>query len=279
MPLEDDFSDIIKKARAGLGLSIREVARASGLTETDLVGFERGHPPRDREQVRAVAHGLALKAEALEHIAIDHWEPAAQRALSWVETVHGSVGGYGVQGYIVQDQGEAVVIDTGYNARGMIEAITARSLRLVAVCLTHGHADHADGLDALLAHREAPVYLGSDDRPLLGWKPPARLLHSPGDGAAIPVGRRVVQCITSPGHTPGGLCYHVGDAEQSLCFVGDTLFAGSIGRSNPSTLYPIHLDSVRRRLLSLPGDCRLLPGHGPGTTVAEERQHNPFGTA
>ena len=84
--------------------------------------------------------------------------------------------------------------------------------------------------------------------------------------------------MTTPGHTPGGICYRVSQAEQPLCFVGDTLFAGSIGRSNPANLYETHLDSVRDRVLKLDRDTLLFPGHGPATTVAQELVHNPFGS-
>jgi len=276
MPLEDDFCDIIKKARMGLGLSIRDVAQASGLPEAEISDLERGRQPRDRSQVQALAKALHLRPEPLEQIAIDKWDPASHIALSGVETIHGSVGGYAVQGYILHDRGEAVVIDTGYDAGAMVAALTERRLRLISICLTHGHADHAEGIDELLAHREVPVYLGQDDHALLGWQPPQRLLSSPEDGEAIAVGRRTVRCLTTPGHTPGGICYQVDDPEQPLCFVGDTLFAGSIGRSNPSKLYQTHLASVRRRLLTLPSGVRLLPGHGPATTVGEECEHNPF---
>jgi glyoxylase-like metal-dependent hydrolase (beta-lactamase superfamily II) len=68
----------------------------------------------------------------------------------------------------------------------------------------------------------------------------------------------------------------VEQGHHEICFVGDTLFAGSIGRANPFSLYPVHLDSVRRRVVTLPNDTILLPGHGPATTVAEELEHNPF---
>ena len=71
-------------------------------------------------------------------------------------------------------------------------------------------------------------------------------------------------------------CYRLDDREVPACFVGDTLFAGSIGRSNPSALYQAHLASVRTTVLGLPPEYRLLPGHGPATTVAEELAHNPF---
>jgi len=276
MPLEDDLSDILKKARGGLGLSVREVAVASGLSEADVTGLERGHKPPDRRTVRALAGVLALKPDPLVGMAIENWRPADRQKLPWVETVYGSVGGYGVQGYLLHDDGEALIVDTGYNAPAMISALNERRLRLVGICLTHGHSDHARGIEELLAHREVPVYLGNDDRSLLDWQPRAGLLTSPHDGLVIRVGARTVRCLATPGHTAGGICYQADDQEQPTCFVGDTLFAGSIGRSNPFTLYETHLDSVRRRLLTLPGDVRLLPGHGPGTTVAEEREHNPF---
>ena len=276
MPLEDEFADIIKKARMGQGLSVAEISRTTGLPGGDITALERGDPPRDRAEVRALAKALGLRPGPLEQIAIDRWEPSGASPISWVETVRGSINGYGVQGYVVYDGGEALLIDTAYNASAMIDVLTQHHLRLVGICLTHGHADHADGIDQILKYREAPVYLGSEDVELLSWRPPADQLKAPEDGQTIAVGRLRVQCLATPGHTPGGICYRVEAESQHVCFVGDTLFAGSIGRSNPSTLYQTHLGSVRTRVLGLPSEYRLLPGHGPTTTVREELDHNPF---
>jgi glyoxylase-like metal-dependent hydrolase (beta-lactamase superfamily II) len=276
MPLEDEFSDIIKKARMGQGLSVAEVSRTTGLPGGDITALERGDPPRDRAEVRALAKALGLRPGPLEQIAIDQWEPSVASPISWVETVRGSINGYGVQGYVVYDGGEALLIDTAYNASAMIDVLTQHHLRLVGICLTHGHADHADGIDQILKYREAPVYLGSDDVDLLSWRPPADQLKAPEDGQTIAVGRLRVQCLATPGHTPGGICYRVEAESPHVCFVGDTLFAGSIGRSNPNTLYQTHLGSVRTKVLGLPPEYRLLPGHGPATTVREELDHNPF---
>lgn len=276
MPLEDDFCDILKKSRTGQGLSLGDVSRMTGLSGGDISALERGEQVRDRADVQVLAKALGLRTEPLSQIAIDRWEPSPQDPLAWVETVHGSVGGYGVKGYLVHDEGEAVVIDTAYHAAGMIDLLVQRGLRLVAICLTHGHADHADGIDQILTHREVPVYVGPEDIDLLGWKPRTDLLAVPADGQLIKVGRRRIRCLTTPGHTPGGICYQLDDPDAPVCFVGDTLFAGSIGRSNPSALYPTHLDSVGKRLLALAPTYRLLPGHGPATTVDEERVHNPF---
>ena len=278
MPLEDDFCDILKKARTGQGLSVGDVARMTGLPGGDITALERGDQPRDRAEVRALAKALDLRAKPLEQIAIDKWEPVAQRTPPWVEMVQGSISGYGVQGYIVHDEGEALLVDTAYNAPAMLDVLRRLGLRLVGICLTHGHADHADGIQQILGHREVPVYLGPEDQDLLSWRPRADVLVAPIDGLSISVGRRRVYCVTTPGHTAGGICYRLDDAQLPVCFVGDTLFAGSIGRSNPKELYSAHLNSVRDRLLTLSPDYRLLPGHGPATTIEEELDHNPFAT-
>jgi hydroxyacylglutathione hydrolase len=276
MPLEDEFVDIIKKARTGQGLSVGDVARMTELPSGNVTTLERGVCLPDRTEVLALAEALGLRPGPLEQIAIEKWEPLAQPPTTWVETIQGSINGYGVQGYVVHDGGEAVLIDTAYNAPAMIEFLSTHRLRLMGICLTHGHADHADGIDRILKFREVPVYLGAEDVDLLSWRPPAAQLKAPEHGQTITVGRLSIHCLSTPGHTPGGICYRVDAELQRLCFVGDTLFAGSVGRSNPSMLYQTHLRSVRTRVLGLSPEYRLLPGHGPATTVREELDHNPF---
>ena len=276
MPLEDDFCDIIKKARVGQAWSVADVAQMVGVPSGNITALERGVCPPDRSEVQALAKILGLRPGSLEQIAIEKWEPAAQQPLAWVERIQGSINGYGVQGYVVHDGGEALLVDTGYNAPAMIEFLSKHRLRLLGICLTHGHADHADGIDQILNFCQAPVYLGTEDVDLLSWRPPVAQMKAPEPGQTIAVGRLRVQCLTTPGHTPGGICYRVDAGSERLCFVGDTLFAGSIGRSNPSTLYEAHLGSVGASLLELSPEYRLLPGHGPATTVREELDYNPF---
>ncbi len=278
MPLEDELSDIIKKARTGLQRSVADVARVSGVSESEWTELERGHAPRRREQVSAVAKALGLRADPLVQVA-DGWTPQALPAsFPHVETVLGSIGGYEVKGYVVHDRGEAIVIDTAYNPTAMLDLLARRNLRLRAICLTHGHSDHAEGIESMLKAVPVPVYLGPDDLALLGWRPSEELLKVPREGEMLQVGGLTVRFMATPGHTPGGICYRVEQAGRPICFVGDTLFAGSIGRSNPAGLYQTHLDSVRRRVLTLSHDTLLYPGHGPATTVEEELLHNPFAT-
>ncbi|HEX2055530.1 MAG TPA: MBL fold metallo-hydrolase [Nitrospiraceae bacterium] len=276
MALEDDFSDIIKKARYGQQRSVTAVAQASGVAESEIENLERGRAPRHPEQVAAVAQALGLRPEPLAQIAAQSWTPRGTASLEGLDIVLGSVGGYEVKGYLLHNNGEAIIVDTGYNPNAMLELLARRKLKLRAICLTHGHADHADGLRELLAAWPVPVYLGPGDRDLLPWTPPADVLRVPENGHRIDVGTFTVSFMTTPGHTPGGICYRVDQAEQPLCFVGDTVFAGSIGRSNPANLYQTHLDSVRRRVLKLDRNTLLFPGHGPATTVAQEQVHNPF---
>jgi glyoxylase-like metal-dependent hydrolase (beta-lactamase superfamily II) len=276
MPLEDDFCDIIKKARTGLKLSVGDMARLTGLPGADISALERGDQPRDRAEVRALASALGLRLLPLEQIVMEKWLPHALPSTPGIETVHGEINGYAVKGYIIHDSGEAVLIDTAYNAETMMEILEARRLRLVGVCLTHGHADHAEGIQKIVNRWPVPVYLGAEDLTLLHWKPPESQVAAPDHGRAISLGRLTLRCLATPGHTSGGTCYVVEMPWGMVCFVGDTIFAGSIGRSNPFQLYHAHLESVRCRVLTLPEDCLLLPGHGPGTTVREEREHNPF---
>ena len=278
MPLEDELSDILKKARTGQQRSVADVARAAGLPEADLAGLERGQSARNRAEVQAVARALGLRPDQLTMVA-EGWTPEALPVSTpHVETILGSIGGYEVKGYLVHDRGEAVMVDTAYNANAMLEMLAKRKLRLRAICLTHGHSDHADGIDAILKAHPVPVYLGPDDLDLLSWRPSQDVLYVPKENGTLQIGELRVRFMPTPGHTPGGVCYRLEEAGVPMCFVGDTLFAGSIGRSNPAGLYQTHLASVRQRVLALSPDTRLFPGHGPATTVHEELLHNPFAT-
>jgi len=262
--------------------SLADVARKAGLQESGLESLERGERPPTASEVQALGEALGLRTPALIEIAINGWNP--QPLPEWAEreepiiAVAGEIGGYPVKGYILFDPAEknALMIDTAYHPAEMIAQVRQRGLRLTGICLTHGHIDHAGELEPIVEQWPVPVYLGAGDRDLLRWKPPKGLLTVLSPGQEISVGSLRIICLATPGHTPGGFSYRLSSAGRNFCFVGDTLFAGSIGRSNPPSLYPLHLDSVREKLLTLPVDTVLLPGHGPATTVREELDHNPF---
>ena len=282
MSLEDDFCDIIKKARLGQSHSLAAVARQSEMSEQMLQDLEKGTRAPSQTEVQALSSALGLRSRPLMDIATNGWEPKPSpdwiRDQSVVITILGDIGGYAVKGYLLFDPTthETVMIDTGYNAQEMLSTIKQRKLTLTAICLTHGHADHAGGLDRILAEWPVPVYLGEGDFDLLPWKPSRDRVRIPKDKETLRVGTLALECLATPGHTPGGFCYRMPRDHQEMCFVGDTLFAGSVGRSNPFSLYSTHLRSVRDIVLQFSEEAILLPGHGPATTVREERVHNPF---
>ncbi len=280
MTLEDEFCDIVKKARMGRGQSVAQAAEAAHLQEDEWERLERGARFPSEREVYAVAGALDLKGEALAAVSVQGWLPASspEWVSSLVVTVRGAIGGYEVKGYVLCDPQtkQAVFIDTAYNATAMLAVLKAKNLTLVGVCLTHGHRDHAGGLDRILSEWRVPMYLGQGDAPLVPWMPSVESVIVPNDQHIIAVGDLKVTCIATPGHTPGGFCYTVHSVGHTLCFVGDTLFAGSVGRSNPFSLYADHLSSVRQQVLRMDPATVLLPGHGPPTTVKEELVHNPF---
>ena len=282
MTLEDEFCDIIKKARFGQAKGLTEIVELSKIAQSDLEELEKGHRSPTKAELHSLSQSLHLRFHALLSVSLEGWVPQAQPAWTTeddlVLTIKGDIGGYEVKGYLLSDpkSKQALMIDTGYNASAMLSAIQAKDLTLVGICLTHGHTDHAGGLEQILAVHPVPVYLGNGDFDLLPWKPPAASLKIPTDHHKIAAGELTVECLSTPGHTPGGYCFLSSRKGQSLCFVGDTLFAGSMGRSNPASLYDTHLHSLRQIVLKLDNKTVLLPGNGHPTTVEEEHKHNPF---
>lgn len=179
----------------------------------------------------------------------------------------------------------AILIDPGLESEGIYDVIRQERLQLAAIVNTHGHFDHVCGNAFFKAKTGAPILLHSDDMELWRQAPqqalsfgfrvpdlpvPDRLLT---DGEEVVVGESRLRVIHTPGHTPGGICLY-GDG---VVFVGDVLFAGSIGRTDlPGGSLDLLLDSIRAKLLSLPDETVVYPGHGPATTIGEERLRNPF---
>lgn len=190
--------------------------------------------------------------------------------------------------YVVWDRQtkETIIIDPGGTSEAIIGFIAESGLKPVAIVDTHGHADHigANGILRdeygchLLIHEADARYLTDADFNLSGMigitgpisPPPDRTLS---DGDIVVVGATAFTVIHTPGHTPGGISLYAG----STLFCGDALFAGSIGRTDfPGGSHDQLIDSIKRRLLVLPDDTYVYPGHGPVTTIGEERRSNPW---
>jgi hydroxyacylglutathione hydrolase len=185
---------------------------------------------------------------------------------------------------------EAMVIDPGDNIPLILARLAAHGLTLKQIIVTHAHIDHVGGAVALKKATGAPILLNQNDLPLLkmmnmqaGWLGIAPPEVAPPDasaenGMAIGIANHPGQVLHTPGHTPGSICLHF--APDNLLLAGDTLFAGSIGRTDlPGGDGHLLLRSIHDQLLPLPDTLRVIPGHGPETTIGEERQSNPFLTS
>jgi hydroxyacylglutathione hydrolase len=182
---------------------------------------------------------------------------------------------------------EAIVVDPGDNIPQILSRLKKHDLTLRQIAITHAHIDHVGGALLLKTATGAPVFLNQQDLPLLdamemqaGWlgiptpkvAPPDA---SADDGVTVGLNNIAGEVIHTPGHTPGSICLLF--PSQNLLIAGDTLFAGSIGRTDlPGGDGRQILRSLRDRLLVLPDATRVLPGHGPQTTIGTERHSNPF---
>jgi len=178
-----------------------------------------------------------------------------------------------------------VIIDPGDEDERIVERIDRNEVKPAAILLTHGHADHIGAVEPLKRTYDIPLYIGREDEALLsspsanvsaffGYEiscPPAD--QTVADGDNIRIGGLSFTILATPGHTPGGVCYYTG----RHLFCGDTLFMGSIGRTDlPGGDSRQLIKSIEKNILSLPDETICYPGHGPVTSVGRERTGNPF---
>jgi glyoxylase-like metal-dependent hydrolase (beta-lactamase superfamily II) len=263
--LEDELGDIIGKARRGLGLSPRQLATASGLTAAVVVNIEGGIVTPGRDDLARLAIALNLSAPKLAAIALDGWQPALLALHRWghVAEIRSVYGDYDVLCYLQwDDAGNAALFDTGVDAAAVLQVMEENKLELRGVFITHSHPDHIGALAQIRKHL-----------------PHGRIEQMESqfpDGFSIQMNGLSVQAVPTPGHTTDAMTFIVRDGSErpAVAYVGDSIFAGSVGSAGAS--YPMLLQNVRERILSLPPDTLICPGHGPSTTVAEEKAHNPF---
>ena len=200
-----------------------------------------------------------------------------------------TVGAFQVNAYVVSDPatGAAAIIDTG-ETRELIQRIQAlpETPDIRMILLTHTHLDHAGALAYLQEVWDVPTYMPAKDRPLFETlpmqgtmfgmpalnRPCGRIDHEIEDGFTVQLGETTLRFLATPGHTPGQGCWH----DDTDIVVGDTLFAGSIGRTDFPLSNPALAVESLRRLCSLPAELRVWSGHGPMTTIGRELATNPF---
>jgi hydroxyacylglutathione hydrolase len=195
---------------------------------------------------------------------------------------------------------ECIVVDVPPDPKVVLAAASARSQRIVAVVATHGHVDHVGGIGSLTrlgpSLASLPVHLHHDDRPMLDDPiatsgifsellaasgldlAPPEVIVDLADGDVVRGAGLRLRAIHTPGHTPGSTCLLTEiDGERPVLFSGDHLFAGSVGRTDlPGGSAEALADSMVTRILPLPDELPVLPGHGPATTIGNERRWNPF---
>lgn len=182
---------------------------------------------------------------------------------------------------------EAMVIDPGDDVEDVLAIVKKHGLAVKQIVITHAHIDHVGGATKLKQLTGAPVLLNQHDYALLklldvqaawiGMRTPEKVEidQSLASGDVVTAGGLQGQVIHTPGHTEGSICLYF--APEKKMIAGDTLFAGSIGRTDlPGGSYEKIMDSLHDRVLALPDDTIVIPGHGPVTTVGEERENNPF---
>ena len=265
LPLEDTFADIVGKAMRGLQLTDAQLAPKAGVSADALHRLRDG--AWDETTARAVAPLLGLKADALCALGHRAYTPAPV-ALDGLAQFNTPFEDMTVNSYLAWDAatGDAIAFDTGADCTDLLALVAEKKLHVRLILLTHTHGDHIFDLDRLKAQTGAPAFTG-DREPLDG-------AESFASGRSWTVGSLQIASRLTWGHSKGGITFVLTGLAKPVAIVGDAIFAGSMGGGGIS--YPAALQTNREEILTLPSDTILCPGHGPMTTVAAERAHNPF---
>ena len=190
------------------------------------------------------------------------------------------LGEYGANCYLVinDKNRKGIVIDPGANGAGLIKEIEKLTYNIKGILLTHAHFDHIGGVKELKDKYNIPVYVnqGEIDNSKVDNNVYSKLPNDCSlinDGDVLNIGGINIKCLHTPGHSKGGMCFLIEDS----VFTGDTLFQGSIGRTDfISGDFKTLIDSIQKKLITLDGDTKVYPGHGPSSTIMYERMRNPF---
>lgn len=262
IPLEDFFNDVLGKAQRGLGLTNEALAEKSNLSVEQVLAAKEG--AKDVATLLKMAPVLGLHGPALVTMAEGGWypQPVQIAGLAQCNTTYHDMT---VNAYLLWDPAtlEAVAFDTGATAEPMVAKIKELGLKLKILFLTHTHPDHVADIESLAA----PWVLISDREPLAA----AQTFMV---GETWQVGGLTIESRSTWGHSKGGTTFVVRGLAQPVAVVGDALFSSSMGGGAVS--FVDALATNRQEIFSLPDETVIAPGHGPMTTLAEEKVHNPF---
>lgn len=263
--MEDFHNDIIGKAQRGLKLTDDTLAKLAGVSRSDIERVKSGEA--DEAIVRKLAKPLHLGEEALAVSARQSWHPGTD-PIEGIAQFNTPFADMGVNAYVVWDpeSRQAGLFDTGSDATEMLELVRQKGLEVKGIWITHTHQDHIADLGRLQSETRAKVY-----SPALEPLPESETFPA---GHVFQIGNLTIETRVTSGHSKGGITYVIKGLGHPVAVVGDALFAGSMGGGMVS--YEDALANNRQKILSLPDDTIVCPGHGPLTTIAQEKRYNPF---
>jgi len=266
LPLEDAWTDVLRKARRGQQFTEETLSQRAGITTAEVARLLAGE--LDAVLLAKTARALELDPASLLALARDEYHPGEVELPKRMAMFTSDWDSMKVHSYLAWDESsrEAVAFDTGADATDLLEFLRAHGLTLRLLLLTHGHGDHVFESDRILEKTGAEVWIGEGE----GMTAIATFEA----GKKFSIGSLNIETRLTKGHASGGITYVIGGLERPVAVVGDALFAGSMG--GPMVSYSDCLRTNREEILSLPSETILCPGHGPLTTVALEREHNPF---
>ena len=274
--LEDEFGDVVAKARRGQGIAVAALADRVGLTAGDIAKIEDYELVPAADTIERLAQALGLHPGKLQASATQAFFPRhpVGRPLAGAQVEMMVLGsGFLMNGYIVgcAATGQAAIIDPGFDADKILQRLAASGLTVEQILLTHGHQDHIGALAEIGRATAAPARIHRGDLALTGSLAD-QIAGELEEGEVVHVGKLRFEVRSTPGHTAGGISL----VHEEMAFVGDALFAGSLGGTRSVVNYRMQRQAVAEKLLVLDENVALFPGHGPATTVGEEREHNPF---
>jgi hydroxyacylglutathione hydrolase len=264
--LEDNFGDVVGKAQRGLGISDSELAKRSGANLDGIRKVREGQ--FDEAALRAIAPALDLDANALVDLAQGKYKPAPLENFDGLAQFTTSYNGMLVNAYLVWDPGtkHAAAFDTGAESDSMLKLATKGNLSIKMILLTHAHPDHVADLPRLREETGAQVFAPARE--------PVPGAENIDEGKHFHLGKLDIEARLTWGHSPGGITFVVNGLARPIAIVGDSMFAGSMGGGTVS--YKDAVQNNLEKILTLPDETIICPGHGPMTTVGEEKRHNPF---
>ena len=267
IPIEDLFEDIIGKAMRGRHISERLLSERTGV-ELDTLGRLCRGEFCDESALLKIAPVLGLDPGSLTIAASKAWYPksVSVEGLAQFNTPYRDMR---VNAYLIWDSEtkEAAAFDTGTDAGPLIAEIERLGLSLKQIFLTHTHNDHVADLDRLKAAAPGATVYANRLEPWPGCEEFV-------EGATFSIGSLKVETRTTSGHSVGGTTYVISGLEKPIAVVGDAMFAGSMGGGMVS--FDDAIENNRKKIMTLPNETVLCPGHGPLTTVGEEKRYNPF---